>query len=55
MKLFALLICAVFASEKNVNDTANDSKCGEKIGNNEEVLVKIEEDEYVKVNVTEIV
>jgi len=51
-KLFVLLISAMFASDKRENDTANDPKYGENNENNEEnpIVVKIEEDEYVKVD-----
>merc|ERR1712098_995892 len=48
MTLFVLLILTVFASEKMTNEVENE----EKYGNTEEnsILVKIEEDDYDKVN-----
>ena len=53
VKVFVLLILTVFASETNENEE-NDRKYGEKNGNSAEnsIIVKIEEDEYAKVNVT---
>ena len=49
VKIFVLFILAVFASENNKNEA-------EKFGNIEEksVVVKIEENEYAKENVTKI-
>jgi hypothetical protein len=49
MKLFLFLILAVFASDKQENDTTNDQNYRENDTENS-IFVKIEEDEYDKVN-----
>ena len=54
MKVFALLIALSFAAKQNKDVAESEGHYGENVNNgeSEEIRVKIEEDEYAKVNAT---
>ena len=54
MKLFVFMIALSFAAKHNTNVAESDGNCEEKFNNGEEtIFVKIEEDQYAKIKVTE--
>ena len=55
MKLLVLWIALSFAAKQNQNVAESDGNCGEKLNENDAgtIFVKIEEDEYAKIKVTE--
>ena len=54
MKLFVFMIALSFAAKHNTNVAESDGNCEEELNNGEEtIFVKIEEDQYAKIKVTE--